>query len=71
MEERKPTLRELRDRRCCSVSEVARALGRPENTVYRWERGEMVPSVLHALALAQFYRVGVEEVNWWPHGLRD
>lgn len=66
-----PTLRELRKSRYLEVPELARKVNARENTIYRWERGASAPSLLDAMALAEFFKVRVDEVNWWPHGVLD
>lgn len=61
-----PSLRELRNSRCLSVFDISKAVGVSENTVYRWERGELVPTLEPAMKLARYFGLTVEDINWWP-----
>lgn len=46
-----------------SVSEVAEFFGGiARNSVYKWERGETLPSIDHLYALAWFFRVSLDEL---------
>lgn len=67
--EKKPTLKELRKAQCVSVPELCRLTDTRENTVYRWMRGDMTPTLEPAMKLARFFGLAVEDINWWP--LRD
>lgn len=52
-----------------TVPEVAKSIGVPKSTIYRYSSGKFLPSLYHAIALAQHfnctldYLFGIEEEN--------
>jgi DNA-binding transcriptional regulator YiaG len=54
-------LRELRERRCMSLEELAAMLGRSVDTIRRWERGAEPPST--ALPLLRAALLDTAEVD--------
>lgn len=57
MDEKKTTLRELREASGMTQFDVAKELGVTITTVYNWERGTAEPYARHLLKLAQLYDV--------------
>lgn len=56
-------IRRHRIRRGLSVAEVAEFFGGiARNSVYKWERGETLPSIDHLYALTWLFRVSLDEL---------
>ena len=60
------TIRQLREERDWSQLDVAVRLGASVNTVYKWERGLVVPRRKYQQRLATLFGVCVEELAFGP-----
>ncbi len=56
------SLKQSREERGMSPYELARALGINHQNVYRWERGQALPSIEMCIKLADFYGVSLDEL---------
>jgi transcriptional regulator with XRE-family HTH domain len=57
------TLRELREAKAFTQTELAAAVGVTAQAVYSWERGEYEPALFKIRGIAQFLGVTVDEVR--------
>lgn len=57
------TLRDLRESKAYTQTELAAAVGVTSQAVYAWERGEYEPAFPKIRAIAQFLKVSIEEVR--------
>ncbi len=57
------TLRELRESKAYTHTELAAAVGVTAQAVYSWERGDYEPAFPKIRAIAQFLGVSIEEVR--------
>lgn len=56
------SLKQSREERGMSPYELACALGINHQNVYRWERGQALPSIEMCVKLADFYGVSLDEL---------
>ncbi len=50
-------IKELREERKLTMSQLAKELGIRQSTISRWERGERLPNLDAIIALAKFFKV--------------
>ena len=53
-------LKEIREERGVSMSELARQMGTSQQNISRWEKGERVPSGETLIKLADFLNVSID-----------
>ena len=55
-------LRNLRTKREMSAREIAEGIGVTTDLIYRWEKGEIYPSLLNAISLADFFGCSLDNL---------
>ncbi len=56
-------IRHLRQEKGCSVSEIAGFMSfQTSNAIYKWERGEALPTVDHLFALSRLLGVSMNDI---------
>ncbi len=58
------TIRELREERGLTQLQVAIGIGVTPATVYNWERGKFEPKASQLRALAQFFNVSMDAIDF-------
>lgn len=53
-------IKELREERKLTMSQLAKELGIRQSTISRWERGERLPNLDAIIALAKFFKVSTD-----------
>lgn len=53
-------LKELREERGLTMTELAKKINVSPNTVSRWERGKRLPNLDAIIALAKFFKVSTD-----------
>ncbi len=56
------TVRELRQNRGLTQADLAHELGVAPSTVYTWESGKVIPSVVQLRHLAEFFNVSSDDI---------
>jgi DNA-binding XRE family transcriptional regulator len=56
------TLKEILDERCINRSQLARTLGIGRTTLIQWEKGTQNITFVHAVKLANFLNIGLEDL---------
>lgn len=53
-------IKELREERKLTMSQLAKELGIRQSTISRWERGERLPNLDAIIALAKFFKLSTD-----------
>ncbi|MCD7728833.1 MAG: helix-turn-helix transcriptional regulator [Clostridia bacterium] len=56
------SLRECREQRGLSPLELAKKLQTSHQNIYRWESGQVLPSIEMCIRLADFYDISLDEL---------
>ncbi len=56
------SLKQIREERGINPNELAKAMGVNHQNIYRWESGQVLPSIEMCVRLADFYGLSLDEL---------